>query len=165
MVKWCWLAMAAAWTVVSGEVREAKPRKVGGCYSATPCAPDWVPYLWDEIYPVCRYNHQPVVPDCRKAGGLLYEQWWNNPLLPVYPRNDVGLCREPFTRRFGIALTVAAWGLFGIYESYMYYWSRTVIAPIRVDLLLLTPILYAVTIFGLVQATMRCPALSRSNRS
>jgi hypothetical protein len=73
--------------------------------------------------------------------------------------------REPFIGRFGIVLAVAAWCLFGIYEIYMYYWSRTVIAPIRVDLLLVTPILYAVTIFGLVQASMRRRALNRSDRS
>lgn len=74
---------------------------------------------------------------------------------------------EPPMRYFGIVLALAAWCLFGVYESYMYYWSRTVIAPIRVDLLLVTPILYAVTIFGLIQATMRRRALNRSalNRS
>ena len=75
--------------------------------------------------------------------------------------------REPLLRRFGIALAITAWGLFGVYESTMYYWSRTVIAPIRVDLLLVTPIVYAVTIFGLVQAFMPRRALGRSalNRS
>jgi hypothetical protein len=73
--------------------------------------------------------------------------------------------REPFTRRFGIALAVAIWCLFGVYESTMYYWSRTVIAPIRVDLLLVTPFLYAVTVFGLVQAFMPRRALNRSDRS
>ena len=73
--------------------------------------------------------------------------------------------KEPVTGRVGIALAIAAWALFGVYESYMYYWSQTVIAPIRVDLLLLTPILYGVTIFGLVQAFMRRRAVSRSGRS
>jgi len=72
---------------------------------------------------------------------------------------------EPFVGRFGIALAVAVWALFGVYEGYMYFWSRTVIAPIRVDLLLLTPILYAVTILGLVQAFMRRRTLNRSGRS
>lgn len=72
---------------------------------------------------------------------------------------------EPATRRFGIALTLAAWCLFGVYECYMYYWSRTVIAPIRVDLLLVTPVLYAVTIFGLIQAAMPRRTVNRSDRS
>jgi hypothetical protein len=85
------------------------------------------------------------------AGLFVWALWWR--------------WREPFMRRFGIAMAVAAWGLFGVYECYMYYWSRTVIAPIRVDLLLLTPILYTVTIFGLVQAFMRRPSVSRSDRS
>jgi hypothetical protein len=73
--------------------------------------------------------------------------------------------REPFLGRFGVAFAVAIWCLFGIYESYMYYWSRTVIAPIRVDLLLVTPILYAVTIFGLIQVFMPRRALNRSDRA
>ena len=66
---------------------------------------------------------------------------------------------------WAIAIAIAAWILFGVYESYMYHWSRTVIAPIRVDLLLLTPILYAVTVIGLVQAFMRRHQLNRSDRS
>ena len=72
---------------------------------------------------------------------------------------------EPLARRFGITIAIAVWILFGIYESYMYYWSRSVIAPIRVDLLLLMPILYALTIFGLVQALMRRRSVNRSDRS
>lgn len=72
---------------------------------------------------------------------------------------------EPLARRFGIAIAIAAWFLFGIYESYMHYWSRSVIAPIRVDLLLLVPILYALTIFGLVQALMRGGSVNRLDRS
>lgn len=85
------------------------------------------------------------------AGVFGWALWWRR--------------REPFMGRYGIALAVAAWCLFGVYESYMYYWSRTVIAPIRVDLLLLTPVLYAVTIFGLIQVSMRRRTLSRSDRS
>ena len=73
--------------------------------------------------------------------------------------------REPFMRRCGIVLAVVVWCLFGVYESYMYVWSRTVIAPIRVDLFLLTPILYAATVFGLIQATMPRRAVSRSDRA
>jgi hypothetical protein len=73
--------------------------------------------------------------------------------------------REALAGRVGIAIAIAVWILFGVYESYMYYWSRTVIAPIRVDLLLLTPILYAVTVLGLVQAFMRRRPLNRSDRS
>jgi len=49
------------------------------------------------------------------------------------------------------AALVAAilWALYGLYEGYMFFWSRTVIAPIRVDLLLLAPVLYLATLGGI----------------
>jgi hypothetical protein len=42
------------------------------------------------------------------------------------------------------------WALYAAYETYMYFWSKTVTAPIRVDLLLLGPVLYIATGVGLV---------------
>lgn len=74
-------------------------------------------------------------------------------------------CRKaPIAGRLGIIIAVAAWLAFGIYESYMYFWSRSVIAPIRVDLLLLAPLLYILTIPGFIQAILR-RRLNRSDRS
>ena len=50
-----------------------------------------------------------------------------------------------------IVLTVAIiWLLYAIYEWKMYLWSQTVTAPIRVDMLLIAPVLYLATIAGLV---------------
>ncbi len=49
---------------------------------------------------------------------------------------------------FRVLLCGLAWLVFAIYEYRMYYWSKTVVAPIRVDLLLITPILYLFTIAG-----------------
>jgi hypothetical protein len=40
--------------------------------------------------------------------------------------------------------------LYSGYETYMHAWSKTVTAPIRVDLLLLTPVLYLLTLIALV---------------
>ena len=45
---------------------------------------------------------------------------------------------------------ITIWVVCGIYETFMYYWMQTVIAPIRVDLLLIVPLLYIVTIIGAV---------------
>lgn len=54
--------------------------------------------------------------------------------------------------RFLLLAVVAAWMAYGIYETIMYFWMQTVIAPIRVDLLLIAPVLYLVTLVGLVAA-------------
>jgi hypothetical protein len=46
--------------------------------------------------------------------------------------------------------TSFVWLIYGIYETRMYYWMKTVIAPIRVDLLLIAPILYLLAIIGTI---------------
>ncbi len=43
-----------------------------------------------------------------------------------------------------------SWILYGCYETYMYFWAKSVTAPIRVDLLLITPFLYSVSIGGVI---------------
>ena len=60
------------------------------------------------------------------------------------------------------------WAGYAVYELAMSRWERTVVAPIRVDLLLLAPVLYVVTGNGLFAlwgglrrvsaATLRAPA-------
>jgi len=63
-----------------------------------------------------------------------------------------------FKKRNGISkvsriLTICValvWTIYGLYETGMYFWMKTVIAPIRVDLLLIVPILYLVTIVGTI---------------
>ena len=51
---------------------------------------------------------------------------------------------------FLLLITVIVWFVYGLWELYMHYWSKTVVAPIRVDLLLIVPILYLISILGLV---------------
>ena len=51
---------------------------------------------------------------------------------------------------FRVLLGGIVWLVFTIYEYRMYHWSKTVVAPIRVDLLLITPILYLFTIAALL---------------
>jgi hypothetical protein len=50
----------------------------------------------------------------------------------------------------GILLTGIMWLLFGLYETGMYFWSRTVIAPIRVDLAMVSLVLFIVTAIGIL---------------
>lgn len=50
---------------------------------------------------------------------------------------------------------VLVWTIYGVYETWMYFWMKTVIAPIRVDLLLIVPILYLVTIVGTITLIKR----------
>lgn len=71
---------------------------------------------------------------------------------------------RPRARRPSIVLSAAAvvWMLSGVYEMAMHEWEKTVVAPIRVDLLLLAPVLWLVTIAAVVMALMsisrRAPA-------
>ena len=53
-------------------------------------------------------------------------------------------------RRVTVIVATLAWMVYGIYETRMYFWMKTVIAPIRVDLLLIVPVLYLVTIVAAI---------------
>lgn len=44
----------------------------------------------------------------------------------------------------------ALWAAYGVYELRMRAWERTVTAPIRVDLLIIGPLLYAATLVSAV---------------
>ena len=58
-----------------------------------------------------------------------------------------GRGRFPFA---ALAAASALWTLFGIYETAMHEWEKTVTAPIRVDLVLLAPVLWIVTMIGII---------------
>jgi hypothetical protein len=89
---------------------------------------------------------------------LYYPINWfiERPYLAILPVLIFGFCY--FGLRSGsarvarrITLTVAIlWLLYAIYEWRMFLWSQTVSAPIRVDLLLIAPLLYLITISGLI---------------
>lgn len=55
-------------------------------------------------------------------------------------------------RRAMIMMAAILWIAYGLYETRMYFWMQTVIAPIRVDLLLIAPLLYVVTVIGAIAA-------------
>lgn len=42
------------------------------------------------------------------------------------------------------------WVAYAIWEGAMHVWAKGVVAPIRIDLLLIAPVLYAVTALGVV---------------
>ena len=54
-----------------------------------------------------------------------------------------------FSRMLTINVTLL-WTIYGIYETRMYFWMKTVIAPIRIDFFLIVPILYLMTIVGTI---------------
>jgi hypothetical protein len=77
----------------------------------------------------------------------------DEPLLAFVPAALLALmafgCRRlPRHAAARLWTTVAAgmWAASGVYELRMQAWERTVTAPIRVDLLLIGPILYAATL-------------------
>lgn len=47
-----------------------------------------------------------------------------------------------------LIVTAVVWVAYGIYEIRMYHWSKTVIAPIRVDLFLVAPVVYSAALLG-----------------
>ena len=65
--------------------------------------------------------------------------------LYIKKRNRI----SKFSRILMICVALV-WTIYGLYETGMYFWMKTVIAPIRVDLLLIVPILYLVTIAGII---------------
>ena len=50
----------------------------------------------------------------------------------------------------GALIAGIAWLMYAIYETRMYFWAKTVHAPIRVDLLIIAPLLYLLSIVGVV---------------
>ena len=75
------------------------------------------------------------------AGGFLGFYFWRR------NREEASSYKKAL---FRVLLGGVAWLIFAVYEYRMYHWSKTVVAPIRVDLLLITPILYLFTIAGIL---------------
>jgi len=54
------------------------------------------------------------------------------------------------TLNYILLITVICWVIYGLWEIKMHYWSETVTAPIRVDLIFIVPLLYAISVAGLI---------------
>ena len=81
--------------------------------------------------------------------------------LPAIIFTALYLKRRGGMTKLSRAATIFAtltWVVYGIYETRMYFWMKTVIAPIRVDLLLTVPALYLITVIATI-------ALLRSNKA
>ena len=94
--------------------------------------------------------------------------WIEYPALTLVPVVLFGAAlwraRRAGRRTRGVLAAAVLWGLYAVYEGVMYLWARHVVAPIRIDLLLLGPLMYLVTAFGLV-SWWRSRELSRATRS
>ncbi|MCZ6918158.1 MAG: hypothetical protein O7I93_15400 [Gemmatimonadetes bacterium] len=58
-----------------------------------------------------------------------------------------------------LLLPAVLWMVYGVYEIRMFFWSQTVTAPIRIDLLLIVPVLDLLLAIGIVgcMAARRAP--------
>jgi hypothetical protein len=75
------------------------------------------------------------------------------PLLALAPALVFGAAFYELRGRDGAGLLLLAalfWAVYAAYETYAFHWAKTVTAPIRIDLLFLTPILYAMLAAGLL---------------
>ena len=50
----------------------------------------------------------------------------------------------------GALIAGIAWLMYAIYETRMYFWAKTVHAPIRLDLMIIAPVLYLLSIVGIM---------------
>jgi hypothetical protein len=101
-------------------------------------------------------------------------EWFYLPLLPfvAVPWLALGPAavfgygwhRRRRTGAGGVMLPVAAaiWAAYAIYEVFMQRWSASVIAPIRIDLLAIAPLLYAVAAAAVVALSRPCRAPPRA---
>ena len=58
--------------------------------------------------------------------------------------------RRRGVRARGLLLATVVWVLYAVYEGVMFFWAQRVVAPIRIDLIVLGPLMYVVTALGLV---------------
>ena len=71
-------------------------------------------------------------------------------LLPVLAFAAAFWHARRMKRSRALLVVTVLWGLYAVYEGAMWLWSRQVIAPIRIDLIVLGPLMYAVTAAGVL---------------
>jgi hypothetical protein len=80
--------------------------------------------------------------------------WVEHPALTMVPVIVFGAAYWRLRRtghQSGRLLVVTlVWLAYAVYEGAMSVWAQNVIAPIRIDLILLGPVMYAVTALGVV---------------
>ena len=62
----------------------------------------------------------------------------------------INIHKKAETLNYILLITVLCWIVYGLWEIKMLYWSKTVVAPIRVDLIFIAPLLYTVSLAGFI---------------
>ena len=80
--------------------------------------------------------------------------WVEYPVLTLVPVTVFGAgywhLRRTRRQSRGVLTTTALWLVYAAYEGVMSVWAQQVIAPIRIDLIVLGPVMYVVTAMGLL---------------
>jgi hypothetical protein len=80
--------------------------------------------------------------------------WVEHPALTLVPVTIFGAgflhLRRTRHRSRGPLIATVLWVMYAAYEGIMSLWAQHVIAPIRIDLIVLGPVMYIVTAMGLV---------------
>ena len=77
------------------------------------------------------------------------------PPLAVLPAVLLALCffrhrlRLDGSKKIWVLTGAGAWLLYAVYESVIWFWSKGVVAPIRIDLLLIAPVLYVLSFLSI----------------
>ena len=78
--------------------------------------------------------------------------WLEYPVLTLVPVvvfvAALAQVRRSRRSRRRLLVVTAIWLLYAAYEAVMSVWARQVVAPIRIDLIVLGPAMYVVTGFG-----------------
>ena len=74
----------------------------------------------------------------------------------------LGVRKNVKPSKYLLLLTVFLWVIYGTWEIKVFYWSKTVITPIRMDLLIIVPILYIASIAAVLSPDL-CPTRAARN--
>ena len=87
---------------------------------------------------------------------LLKDERWGRPVTSPLStraasarRGGLRMRRTGYRSRRLLVMT-ALWLAYAVYEGVMFIWAQQVIAPIRIDLIVLAPVVYVVTGIGIV---------------
>ena len=101
-----------------------------------------------------------LLPEALLASGGMSTFYWpvvmwvEYPALTLVPVAVFGAAfwhvRQTDRRSRGLLVVMAIWLLYATYEGVMFVWAQQVVAPIRIDLIVLGPAMYIVTAFGVL---------------
>jgi len=71
-----------------------------------------------------------------------------HPFAALIPAAVFAVLAVRSRNRWVVGVAAVAWIAYAIYEWRMSIWAASVIAPVRVDLFVLAPVLYGITVLG-----------------